>query len=215
MTISGSSAGQRERIRVERTRLVLVEGFADQALCMALASHMSIVDLHVHVIATNTAAAFRTELSVLLDDDYFQLAGTTVALMSDADSQADATFQRMQDVLQKTNLPIPSRAATWATGDRWKTGVFITPGLGRNGTLEDLLLAQAQPQRLACGDAFLADLAGRGLPTPVHPSKTRFQVYLAGLPKVTQSATVHIRKGGIDLDHQGLEPLRSFLSTLV
>lgn len=214
MTISGSSSGQQDRYRLSSTRLLMMEGFGDQALCKRFATGLGLSDLHLHVVQTNTGAAFRKELAVLLLDDYFQANGTSIGLISDADSDPASTLAKLQQALERNSLPVPLSEESWTTVGRWRTGIFVMPGTGKSGMLEDLLLAASDPARIEIAKSYLTALEDAGMPPFKNATKSLFQAYLSGLPKVTQTATAYIRDGSLSPQHEAASAFASFLRTM-
>jgi hypothetical protein len=79
-------------------------------------------------------------------------------VVADANGDAGESFRKVREALEEATFPVPTKPFTVEEYNSFRVAVFLVPGEGQNGTLEDLLLQavfQASPALEKC----LIDLA--------------------------------------------------------
>lgn len=136
-----------------------------------------------------------------------------VAVIRDADNNADNTFRSVTGILKKIGLKPPDRPDNFSTGTP-SVGVFIIPDNYSDGMLEDLCLSTVQDHpAMKCVDKFITctqDLTEH----PKNISKAKVQAYLAAKPTIANSLGVGAQKGYWDFKSKNLHTLIAFLEQL-
>lgn len=106
-----------------------------------------------------------------------------IAVVADADNSPKKNFQLLKKGFKDAQLPEPDLAYSISANTPIRVGVYLVPGVGRKGTLEDLLLEAAfkgGPQLEKCIDDFSA-CAGikAGDWTPNQRAKMRLSALVA------------------------------------
>ena len=96
-----------------------------------------------------------------------------------------------------------------------RVGVFITPGGGRNGALEELILPTVPADLTKCIHDFreCARKAGKGA-TVKKESKKAAQALLSALPKHCINLAHAAEQGMIDFNHNAFNGLKKFIREL-
>lgn len=204
--------GPADKIQITSSSLLLVEGKVDWGFFTVLLRHIAITDTQVEVVGGTAGFQERVSAAVLAPG----FADVTrLALMRDADEDAQAAFRSAQSALRNSEQPIPTQMNTWTSSSTPKVGVYILPGFGRPGALETLCLevaARALP--MPCVEEFMACLRRR-LPDddfPKNVAKARMRAFLAAMKEDTNSIGVAAEKSYLDLDHSALDDVKAFLS---
>lgn len=156
-----------------------------------------------------------TELQTIAQDGQFKLNVTSVGLVTDADANPAAAFQRCTDALAAIGFPTPAQNGEVAVAAARRGGVFVMPGGASTGALEDLLLQVAVPQRVHLARQYLASVRSAGLDGPRVISKGEVQAYMAGLRQSPKTLNVGLRaQGAFDLTHPALNAFRQHLADL-
>ena len=97
-----------------------------------------------------------------------------------------------------------------------RVGVFITPGEGRNGALEELILPTVSADLTKCIRDFreCARKAGKGA-TVKKESKKAAQALLSALPKHCINLADAAEQAMIDFNHDAFNGLKKFIRELV
>ena len=115
--------------------------------------------------------------------------------------------------------PAPTHPGEIAEEGRFRVGVFLFPGDGRTGCLEDLCLdAIRTDPAWPCINSYFECLDRSGLIRPslgTMKSKARFHAWLASRERANfGSLAVAAEAGAIPWDHAAFDPLKTFLRTL-
>ncbi|MGM7778612.1 DUF3226 domain-containing protein [Arthrobacter sp. KNU-44] len=201
----------------ERPLLLLVEGGDDSAFAkkvIASISNESSSSWQIHEMGGNVTD-WRSELEVILSLDDFDEVGRAIGLIMDADADHSISFQRCRDILQRNGLPTPRDPEEIAVDDRWRTGVYLMPGQGRVGALEQLVLDALETARVDLADQYLHEVQTLRGSSFKNKSKSLVQAYLAGEQAVVKTLKNAIEKGLMaDPSHDSLAAFRSFVMSL-
>ncbi|MCK5059395.1 MAG: hypothetical protein KAT34_22285 [Candidatus Aminicenantes bacterium] len=136
-----------------------------------------------------------------------------IAVIRDADNNANDAFKSVTGVLEKNDLKPPKKPGEFSNGAP-SVGVFVMPDNTSKGMLEDLCLGTVRDHpAIKCVDTFITCVQSLR-ETPKNISKARVQAYLAAKPTIAQSLGVGAQKGHWDLKSENLHPLISFLKQL-
>jgi hypothetical protein len=173
-----------------------------------------------------------TRLRELAEDPSFRPAADShepvaLGIARDADEDAARAFQSVADALHHAGFPVPELAETVVVGDLVRDGevlvpgvavsVFIMPGQGRPGALEDLCLeAIGGDPRRECVERLFACLEEKGISGPPDHrlGKARAHAFLA----THEFPDVHVGTGAEKrywpLDSPVFSGLKDFLRRL-
>ena len=118
---------------------------------------------------------------------------TSLAVIHDADINAQATFQSICSVLNNNNLNSPQQVSSFASGSP-RVGVFIIPDGQNEGKLESLCLSTVKSESIIkCIDSFItcieqqSNLNDNSYKKPKDIHKARCRAFLAAMEKDTPS----------------------------
>ncbi len=125
-----------------------------------------------------SGAKFRRDLrslKELIDGGFHSLSA--IGLVPDADNDANAVFGSTKDALESVGLAGPAEAEQIVDSDT-RTGIFLLPGDGASGALEDLLIDCANavyPSLLTGATRYIDEVDREGqdfLPVDLNEIKT-------------------------------------------
>jgi len=220
MTTDEISAGQNSPSGPERIyepKLLLVEGREDRLVFKELCEYWGIEG--IQIMQMEGITNLRARLNVLVRDPEFRNL-QTLAIVRDADDDAQRAFQSVRNALSKcppvkTNLP--SKAGVNG-GNRPITTVFIVPDNESPGNLETMLnKTKAGDSIAACIDEFFGCL-GRETDVKLserHQDKARAYARIAASSNPARSIGHSVQASGVwNLNHESLAPVKAFLSEL-
>ena len=137
----------------------------------------------------------------------------SLAIVRDAETDADAALQSVRSSLGSADLPVPAGAGVRSAGTP-AVSVLILPDRGRRGMLETLLCETFIGEERECIDRYFECM--RPLPdvSLVQAYKAGVHAWLATRPEPHVSVGVAAKKGYWDLDHPALGGVRAFLAAL-
>lgn len=217
MKVEITRNGQRDPLTFNRPILLLVEGGDDSALTekIILSTFKESSSLwQIHEMGGNQTG-WQSELEIILSLDEFDKAGRSIGLIMDADLDYSASLRRCEDVLRRNGLPTPSSSEKVASDKRWKTGIYLMPGQGRTGALENLVLDTLGSARVDLAKDYLLQVEKYRNSPFKNNFKSLVQAYLAGEQSVVKTLKNAIEKGIIaDMSHTSLDEFREFLEEL-
>ena len=209
-TVSIGGKLERDLGRVRLYKVIAVEGTDEVYFLDALLRHLKITDVEVRDVGGRDQ--FKSKLPALVRMSGFSDV-RFLAIIRDADDDADAAFDSVRNILRDQRLEPPDRMNQFSDGNP-RIGVFIMPGNSDTGMLEDLCLKTVgEHPAMECVNAFSDCVAGLNNP-PKIMAKAKAQAFLAAMPKIANSVGVGAQKGYWNLDSDGLDDLRSFIDTL-
>lgn len=207
--------------QIEKSKLLLVEGNDEVRVFTFLLNAIEIFD--IQIIDCGGNVQLKTKFPALIKSAGFSDV-TSYAVIQDADSNAPGVFESVQSLLRKYQQPVPTAAETFIEKDGLRVGIFVLPGAGLPGMLEDLYLRTLEGASvLECVDACVGELSTMCPPTA---EKGAFGVPINRLAKVRALGTLmatsgpHNRLGHAAQDgywnfsHDAMQPLIEFLKKL-
>ena len=182
-------------------RVLAVEGTHEEDVLDALLREpdmAALAPINVRGIAGKTR--LRASLRDLAKDpDLLRLydggASIAIGVVRDADGDAASALQSVRSALESAGFPAPHSSGQFVVGDLTgphgpvieavTVGIFIMPGGGRPGALEDLLIEAVQAEgAYECVDGLYTCLesAELPLPPPHRMGKARAAAYVATKP---------------------------------
>ena len=203
--------------RISKPKLLLVEGREDLIVFRELCEYWGFED--IQIIKMEGITNLRARLKVLVRDSGFQDL-RTLGIARDADDDARRAFQSVRDAL--ADIPsfgtaLPTRAGV-RSGSSPTTAVFIAPDNEDPGNLETMLnRTRAGDMIDGCIDEYFECLSKRAGFDRLgsRRDKARAHARIATSSNPARSVGHSVRASGLwDLDHESLEPVKAFLSSL-
>jgi len=137
-----------------------------------------------------------------------------LAIILDAETDAEATFQKVRAALTSAGLPAPDRAGEIARGPL-KVGVFIVPDNRSPGMIETLCLESVRDDSAwPCLDVFFSCVRERGGVLPENLDKARAQAFLATRKDPALPVGLAADEGYWRFEHQAFQELTTFLRSI-
>jgi len=172
--------------------------------------HLNVHDIEVHEIGGKPK--FKDNFPTFCINRGFEKI-EHLAVIRDADTNANNQFKSIQHVLRKERMDVPSEINRFTDG-RPRIGIFIMPGDSDKGMLENLCLNTVKDNpAMECVKAFIrcaCDLDKN----PNNKAKACCQAFLAAMPDIVKSVGLGARKGYWNFDSDELNNLKSFLKQL-
>jgi hypothetical protein len=216
----------KQPLKIEKPYLLLVEGRDEVGFFKALLTHMNVGEVQPVDVAGKTNLNVRFP-AILPQMDRVK----AYAIIQDADSSPKRTLESIKGVLSRNKEPCPKRIGEFAAKPAIsrRAGIYLLPGGGRRGMLEDLCLWSVQEHAaMPCITAFIACLrnvaAKRSLgktstaatrPYPNNPAKARALAFLASMPFEAHRLGEAAEQGCWNFDHSCMAGLKDFISLLV
>lgn len=218
---------------IEHPRVLAVEGTHEVHLSRALLSAPDMRDLPaIDVQPLGGKTSLRDRLTALLQDprllDFYDNGeAIAIGIVRDADDNPDGALQSVTDALKHSGLPVPQSEAGTAVGDvrtpqglsleAVRVSVFIMPGGGRTGSLEDLCIETVRCEpAYECVEGLFECLQARGLAgPPAHRmGKARAHAFLATRAEPDKHVGLGAREGYWPFGHEAFAPLKAFLRSM-
>ena len=195
---------------IRKKKVIAVEGRDEVNFFNALLKHERITDFEIRDVGGKQQ--FKNKLPALV-----RMSGFTdveiLAVVSDADNDANAAFESIRNILKKEKLKPPVQINQFSGGTP-KIGIFIMPGNSDAGMLEDLCLKTVENHPVMnCVNPFI-DCISKLEKSPNNMAKSKAQAFLAAMPKLANSIGVGALKGYWDFDSEELTDLKSFIDNL-
>jgi hypothetical protein len=191
-------------------KFVFCEGKDDMAVVARLADYLRLdIVVKEYQGRNNLANALRT---FALSPEFAQQQVAAIAILRDADANADAAFASVRDALGQNSFEAPATNCVF-TSTTPRIGVFII-GVDGKGMLESLLLKSVEERpEFSCLDAYFACVARYSLRDEFHP-KARFRVWMASQDDYKDDAGKAAEKGYWPWESPAFDSLKKFLLAL-
>ncbi|NIA03553.1 MAG: hypothetical protein GWP12_03340 [Nitrospirae bacterium] len=192
---------------IHQKKVLAVEGKDEINFFSALLKYMEITDFEVREVGGKKQ--FSNKLPALVRMSGFSDI-ETLAIIQDADVNAEAAFESIRNILKKESLKPPNQVYQFSNGTP-KIGIFIMPGNSDAGMLEDLCLNTVKDHSaMACTESFI-DCVSKLEKPPKNIAKAKAQAFLAAMPEIANSVGVGAQKGYWDFNSEELTDLKSFI----
>jgi hypothetical protein len=201
-------------IRLEKTKLLVVEGEDDFHFFRAFLDRMGIQD--VQVVGSGGKTKLAEYLAGVSKDDFFQDFVYSLGIVRDADDSPDGAFQSVCGALEKANLPVPVKPMKPKSGIK-QVSVMILPFSNKKGALENLCLeAVVADPAIKCVDDYFKCLSQQGAngPNTKDDAKARVKVFLASREDPTLPVGRAAQKGYWPFDNKAFAYVAKFLKQL-
>lgn len=202
-----------ETKKLEKNRVLLVEGQDDERFFIELLKHLDIPDVQVWDCGSKDNIAnviMRVSKDALLPDL------KTLIVTRDADENPDSAFESVCGALVRNGFVAPSSKNSFSAGIP-KVGVFLLAGSSSIGMLEDLCLETVQNHpAMACVQKFcecvtVLDEKPKNRAKSEAQSFLAMQSFLAAMPRFVRHVGEAAQKGYWNFEAETLRELREFL----
>lgn len=183
-----SGPSDKSRLRIDRKRLLIVEGRDEELFFVALLEgHLGRTDVQVLGVGGKTQIA-RNLQALVRDPGYGALEA--IAIVRDADltaaecsePAARGAWKSVTDAMARARIPVPSQHAVFVQSTP-RTGVFILPDGQHDGMLETLCVKSIEEEpAYSCLQRYFDCLTEQGIPQK-RRDKGLAHAYLASRPE--------------------------------
>ena len=199
---------------INKEALLLVEGKDPLNFFEALCKHLSLSQ-QLQIMNFGGVGELRGFLVGLRGQSGFRNV-KSIGMIRDAETGAAGAFQSVHTSLEHAGLTVPNEPEQVSRDGQPAVGVLILPGQDKSGMLETLLCETFVdgPER-RCIDAFFRCVQKQCPGANIkNRDKARARAFLATKPDSYPSVDIAARKGYWPLDHEALEPARTFLKSV-
>ena len=195
---------------ISSNKVLAVEGKDEAIFFDALLQYVGISDVDIQSVGGKRQ--FKNKLPALVRMSGFSEVDI-LAVVRDADNDANAAFQSIREILRKEKLEPPNRPNQFSQG-RPLVGIYIMPGNSDTGMLEDLCLKTVKNHpAMKCVVDFVNCVKKLDDP-PNNITKAKAQVFLAAMPQIAREVGIGAQKGYWNFDADELDDLRTFINKL-
>lgn len=198
---------------IAKEALLLVEGKDPLNFFEALCNHLSL-SRQLQIMNFGGVGELRGFLAGLRGRSGFRNV-KSIGIIRDAEKDAAAAFQSVQASLRRIDLEVPNEPEQ-CSGTQPAVGIMILPGQGRKGMLETMLCETfADAPEYKCIKTFFKCVKeSRQGWAAERLDKAWARVFIATQSEPHVSVGIAARKGYWPLDHEVLEPVRTFLKSV-
>ena len=196
--------------RIEKPKLLLVEGIDEVRLFGALAKDIGAEDVQIRDYQGK--GNLRRFLGVLPQiPGYSDLE--SIGVTRDADENSDSAAKRVRDALRAAGFPVPDSPLESTDDGRISVRYLIIPH-GETGALEDVCLASvAEDPAMACVESYFGCIERSELdgPRATWMSKAKVHAFLSSRENPALRLGEAAARGVWSFDAPAFDPLKSVL----
>ena len=194
-----------------KTRLLVVEGKDEEVFFKELLKYLDFPDI-VDIRGSNGKDKFKGLMQAFTITSGFKNI-EKIAVIRDADNNADDAFKSVTDTLKKIQLNTPKKRGEFSS-EIPSVGVFIMPDNSSKGMLEDICLETVKEHEvMKCVEHFIVCTQNLN-EKPKNISKAKVQAFLAAKPRIANSIGLGAQKGYWNFNSEIFRPLINFLNQL-
>lgn len=199
-------------IKIEKPRLLIVEGEDENRFFNSLLSSLGIANIQVMPIGGKTK--IRENLGLVRKDARSHVL-ESIGIVRDADDDPDSAFQSVCDSLKMNGFSVPASEFEF-TNEKPRIGVVILPGNNAKGTLEDLcLMSEKDNPGMSCVEQYFECLKFKQGHVPSSLGKAKIHVFLASkIADPTKRLGEAAEAGYWNWNNESFLTLKEFLSGL-
>lgn len=172
---------------IREKKVLAVEGKDEENFFKALLKYVDITDFEIRDVGGKDQ--FKNKLPALVKIPGFSDVVEVLAVIRDADNDANAAFKSIRDILRKAGLKPPKSRNQFSIG-KPKIGIFIMPGNSDIGMLEDLCMETVKDHpAMKCVNTFIGCVSKLELP-PNNLTKAKAQAFLSAMPNIVNSVSM-------------------------
>ena len=185
---------------IRKKKVLAVEGKDEENFFEALLKYVDITDFAIHAVGGKDQ--FKNKLPALVRISGFSDV-EVLAVIRDADKDANAAFKSIRDILKKEGLKPPKSRNQFSSG-KPKIGIFIMPGNSDKGMLEDLCIETVKDHpAMKCVNTFI-ECVSKLEPQPNNLTKAKAQAFLSAMPNIVNSVGIAAQKKYWNFDSKKL-----------
>ncbi len=198
--------------KIEKEKLLIVEGIDEKRLFAKLLSYLQIASIQIFPIGGKDA--IHRNLPALKKASKF-LEVLSLGIVRDADTNPSGAFQSVCGALKKAGLPVPDRQII-PTKSIPRVSVIILPKPDFPGALEDICLcAVKEDPAIPCVEEYFQCLAGKGIVIPENNiSKAKVHTFLSSKEDPEKRLGEAAEAGYWPLEHPAFDLVKQFLQSL-
>lgn len=190
---------------------LLVEGKVSEGFFNSFIEHVGRADIEVRDFGG--VNQLRSYLKALVNAPGFDSV-TSVAVVRDAETNAQGAFESARSALTAASLVAPNVVGARQIGDP-STHVFILPDGVSAGMLETLCLDAVQNDpSIRCIERLIQCAVDSGSRPPRNPTKAKVLAFLATREDHCSSVSVAAAKGYWPWNSESFGPLKEFIENL-
>ena len=204
-------------IEITKEKLLLVEGKDEKKFFKILLEKNEIYN--IQIISSGGKSQFKRKLPAIKNTSGFDEI-TSLAVIHDADTDAQAAFKSVCSVLKNNDLNFPNKVSSFIPGSP-NVGVFIIPDGKNPGMLESLCLSTVQSESITdCIEPFIncvrqkTSVRNTRYKFPRNVNKAKCKAFLSAMEEDIPSLGIAAEKGYWNLDSDRLTSLLDFLKKL-
>lgn len=204
----------KEKYTPKSPKLLLVEGNDDEGFFKKITEEIGIKNLQI--VNLEGARKFNTEtLRAITQVHDFRMIVRSMAIVRDADKNAQQVFDSICSVLRVFDLPVPKKPMEFEDRGSIKVGVLIIPPKKDKGKLEDLCLFSVQHlKEMTCIDSFFECIRTVADEFPEDLPKAKIKAFLASRKKSVPHLGVGMQKGYFPVDNKVFDGIKTFLKAM-
>ena len=201
-------------LRIEQPKQLLVEGNDEVRIFGALAKHLGIADIQINQYGgRDNLRPFLRTFSAL--DEFASVKA--LAVVADANSDRNATEQRIRGALSDAGLPSPRRPLEVFAPGSMRVCYLVVPHEAESGMIENVCLdsVQADPA-IDCVDQYFECIEQTNVrgPREVWRAKARLHAFLASRERPDLRLGEAADAGIWDFGADAFSPLKELLKLL-
>ncbi len=201
--------------RIEKPNLLLVEGKDDLHFFKIIAEKMGFKN-SIQLKELGSKYKFKTEIKAVVLAPGFEKV-KRMGIVRDADRDGDP-FASVRDAIKEAGLTAPEKELQLSNG-RPQLIVYILPGDGKQGSLEDLCIESIEDKGLLnCIDKYFQCLENNcnkaDVPPESRKSKAKLHTYLASRPEPGRPIGLAVQMNYIDYNSPAFNDVREFIEML-
>ena len=190
-------------------KLLIVEGNDEQNFFAELLKYIDIVDVSIENVRGKDK--FKSEINAILMSSKYADSYTHLAVVGDAEQNANSSFTKIKNILEGNGLSLPNRKNAFENKNGIKTGIFIMPGDFESGMLEDLCMSAAKYKEKAALAKDFVERASKMEEPPRITSKAEAMAYLSIMPVTVPNIGIGAKRGYWDFSCSEMSDIKSFL----
>ena len=201
-----------EITELEKPKLLIVEGWDDQRLIIALMNKIGITD--IQILRLEGVNNLKPYLNALVITPGFQDIVQALGIVRDADDNSANMLRSVKGALGAVGLPVPTGPLEVA-GANPKTLLLIVPHGERTGALEDVCLASVEADdAIDCVEGYMDCVREKVEIPPNNVAKAKVQTFLASRLKPGLRLGEAAEADYWDFNHSSFDPLKELLQLL-
>ena len=198
-------------IPFNKPKQLLVEGREEELFFGGLLRHLELDDLQIQGYGGRDN--LRLYLRTFVATAGFEQV-QSIAVIRDADDSATSAFQSVQSSLNAVELPAPGEMLV-PVGDSPRVAVFIMPGNGDSGALENLCLSALENDpAMRCVSDFVQCVQQSLSSPPQNLAKARIHAFLSSRQDPELRLGEAAQRGHLPWEAAAFQQLVIFLKTL-